>query len=150
MKPEPLTIGQVAAQAGIRTSSIRYYESVGVLPEPDRVSGQRRYPPEILTRLGFIDIAQQAGFSLDEIRELLDGSTEGQVSDRLQALARRKLPDIEELIARAEAMKGWLQAAGDCECPSLDLCVLFGDEAQSALPSGKPEAQRGAISASPS
>jgi MerR family transcriptional regulator, redox-sensitive transcriptional activator SoxR len=135
MASEPLTIGQVASQAGIRTSSIRYYESVGVLPEPDRVSGQRRYSPEVVTRLGFIDIAQQAGFSLEEIRELLDGSTEGQASDRLQALARRKLPDIEELIARAEAMKGWLQAAGDCQCPSLDLCVLFSDAAHSSLPS---------------
>jgi len=80
MTPEPLTIGQVAAQAGIRTSSIRYYESVGVLPEPDRVSGQRRYSAEILTRLGFIDVAKQAGFSLAEIRELLDGSTGEQAS----------------------------------------------------------------------
>jgi MerR family transcriptional regulator, redox-sensitive transcriptional activator SoxR len=135
MASEQLTIGQVAAQAGIRTSSIRYYESVGVLPEPERTSGQRRYSPDVLTRLGFIDIAQQAGFSLDEIRELLDGSTEGEESDRLQALARRKLPDIEELIARAEAMKDWLQAASNCQCPSLDLCLLFSDEARSSIPS---------------
>lgn len=149
MSSEPLTIGQVAAQAGVRTSSIRYYESVGVLPEPDRISGQRRYSPEVLTRLGFIDIAQQAGFSLDEIRELLDGSMQEQTSDRLQALARRKLPDIEALISHAEAMKGWLQAAGDCQCPSLDLCVLFSDAAHSSLPS-KPETQRGVISPSSS
>ncbi|MDX6603157.1 MAG: MerR family transcriptional regulator, redox-sensitive transcriptional activator SoxR [Solirubrobacterales bacterium] len=149
MASESLSIGQVAAQAGIRTSSIRYYESVGVLPEADRVSGQRRYSPEILTRLGFIDIAQQAGFSLDEIRELLDGSMQEQASDRLQDLARRKLPDIEELISRAEAMKGWLQAAGDCQCPSLDLCVLFSDAAHSSLPS-KTETQRGVISSNAS
>jgi len=135
MTPEPLTIGQVAAQAGIRTSSIRYYESVGVLPEPDRVSGQRRYSAEILTRLGFIDVAKQAGFSLAEIRELLDGSTGEQASERLQTLAQRKLPDIEELIVRAEAMKGWLQAAGDCRCPSLEFCALFSDAAQSSLQS---------------
>lgn len=133
MSSELLTIGQVAARAGIRTSSIRYYESVGVLPEPDRVSGQRRYSPEILTRLGFIDVAQQAGFSLDEIRELLDGSEEEQASDRLRGLAQRKLGDVEDLIARAEAMKGWLQAAGDCECPQLDVCLLFGDLARSSL-----------------
>lgn len=142
---ELLSIGQVANRAGIRTSSIRYYESVGVLPEPDRVSGQRRYSAEILTRLGFIDVAQQAGFSLDEIRELLDGSTEEQAPERLQTLARRKLPDIEELIARAEAMKGWLQAAGECQCPSLDICVLFGDAAHSSLQS-KTEARQDVIS----
>lgn len=135
MSSEPLSIGQVATRAGIRTSSIRYYESVGVLPEPDRVGGQRRYSPEILTRLGFIDVAQQAGFSLEEIRELLDGSSQEQASDRLQALARRKLPDIEELISRAEAMKVWLQAAGNCQCPSLDICVLFGDAGHSSLQS---------------
>lgn len=144
---ELLSIGQVAAQAGIRTSSIRYYESVGVLPEPERVSGQRRYSPEVLTRLGFIGVAQQAGFSLDEIRELLDGSMQEQASERLQELARRKLPDIEELISRAEAMKGWLQAAGDCQCPSLDICVLFSDEAHSSLPN-KTDTQRGVASAS--
>jgi MerR family transcriptional regulator, redox-sensitive transcriptional activator SoxR len=145
MSTELLSIGQVAAQAGIRTSSIRYYESVDVLPEPYRVGGQRRYSPEILTRLGFIDVAQQAGFSLEEIRELLDGSMEKQASERLQALARRKLPDIEELISRAEAMKGWLQAAGNCQCPSLDICDLFSDAAQSSLQS-KTGAHRGVVS----
>lgn len=130
-----LSIGQVAAQAGIRTSSIRYYESVGILPEAERVSGQRRYTLDVLTRLGFIDVAQQAGFSLDEIRELLDGSADERASARLQVLARRKLRDVEHLITRAEAMKGWLQAAGDCECPALDVCLLFGDVARESLQS---------------
>lgn len=124
-----LTIGQVAAQAGVRTSTIRYYESVGVLAEPERVGGQRRYPPGIVTRLAFVGVAQQAGFSLDEIRELLDGSEQDRASERLQSLAERKLPDVEGLIARAEAMKGWLEAAGNCECPTLDVCALFGDGA---------------------
>jgi MerR family transcriptional regulator, redox-sensitive transcriptional activator SoxR len=126
---QPLSIGQVAAEAGVRASSIRYYESVGVLPEPERVSGQRRYSPEILTRLRFIDVAQQAGFSLDEIRELLDGSERDQASERLRALAQRKLPDVEALISRAEAMKDWLQAADACECPTLEMCALFSETA---------------------
>ncbi len=128
-----LSIGQVATRAGLRTSSIRYYESVGVLPEPERVSGQRRYPADIVTRLGFIDVAQRAGFSLDEIRELFEASAENQASERLQSLAQRKLGDVEDLIARAEAMRGWLQAAGNCECPQLDACLLFGDEVRGAL-----------------
>jgi MerR family redox-sensitive transcriptional activator SoxR len=129
MSSQQLRIGQVAADAGMRASSIRYYESVGVLPEPERVGGQRRYSPEILTRLRFIDVAQQAGFSLDEIRELLDGSERDQASERLRALAQRKLPDVEALISRAEAMKDWLQAADGCECPTLDMCALFGETA---------------------
>jgi MerR family transcriptional regulator, redox-sensitive transcriptional activator SoxR len=125
--PELLTIGQVADRAGIRASSIRYYESVGVLPEPERIGGQRRYRPDVLTRLGFVAIAQQAGFSLEEIRELLDGSEQARVSERLQALAKGKLPEVEELIERAEAMRGWLRAASECECRSLDLCGLFAE-----------------------
>jgi MerR family redox-sensitive transcriptional activator SoxR len=123
----------VASEAGRRASSIRYYESVGLLPEPERVSGQRRYTPEVLARLGFIGVAQQAGFSLDEIRELLDGSEGGQASAQLQSLARRKLPDIEQLITRAEAMRGWLQTASDCNCADLDACALFGDTARESL-----------------
>lgn len=126
---ETLSIGEVAAAAGIQTSAIRYYESIGVLPEPERVSGQRRYEPGILNHLGFIDVAQRAGFSLDEIRKLIADSEEERASESLQELARDKLPDIEALIVRAETMKGWLEAAGTCECPTLDLCVLFAPSA---------------------
>lgn len=133
MTSESLTIGQVATQAGLRTSSIRYYESIGVLSDPERVSGQRRYSPEIFVRLGFIDVAQRAGFSLEEIRELLESSSKAQASERLQELARRKLPDVEQLIARAEAMKGWLEAANSCECPTLEMCLLFEDAADASL-----------------
>jgi MerR family transcriptional regulator, redox-sensitive transcriptional activator SoxR len=134
MATESLTIGQVAARVGLRTSSIRYYESVGVLADPERVSGQRRYSPEIFVRLGFIDVAQRAGFSLAEIRELLEGSSKSQASERLRELARRKLPDVEQLIARAESMKEWLVAADSCECPTLEMCLLFEDAAHGSLP----------------
>ncbi|MFP5388597.1 MAG: MerR family transcriptional regulator, partial [Thermoleophilia bacterium] len=131
---DQLRIGEVARRAGIRTSSIRYYESVGMLPEPDRVAGQRRYSPEILTRLRFIGVAQNAGFSLEEIGQLLDGSGQGKAADpeRLQLLARRKLPEVEELLARTEAMKSWLQAAADCKCPTLEDCALFDRPLESA------------------
>jgi MerR family redox-sensitive transcriptional activator SoxR len=122
---EQLSIGEVATRAGIRASSIRYYESVGILPAPERVAGQRRYSDEVLTRLSFIGVAQRAGFSLDEIRELLDGASEDRAPERLQELAQRKLPDVEGLIARAEAMRDWLTAAAECRCPSLESCALF-------------------------
>jgi MerR family redox-sensitive transcriptional activator SoxR len=119
------SIGEVAAEAGVAASSIRYYESVGVLPEPERVSGQRRYGPEAVQKLTVIKVAQQAGFSLAEIAELIVESGQDQPSERLQALARSKMADMEALIARAEAMKQWLQAASYCECESFDLCALF-------------------------
>jgi MerR family transcriptional regulator, redox-sensitive transcriptional activator SoxR len=121
---EKLRIGQVAEQAGLRKSAIRYYEEIGLLPEPERVSGQRVYEPSILRRLALIDVSQRAGLRLDEIRELLDAGT-APVSARLQGLARRKLPEVEALIRRAEAMRDWLKAAEGCDCQSIDECGLF-------------------------
>jgi len=91
----------------------------------ERVGGQRRYDEDTVERLGFVDVAQQAGFSLDEIRDLLEGSEKGDVSPRLQSLARRKLPEVERLIMRANAMKQWLEVATECGCSTLDVCGLF-------------------------
>ena len=64
---EELTIGEVARRAGIRTSAIRYYESVGLLPAPPRMSGRRRYDPSIVQRLAVLHLAQEAGFTMAEI-----------------------------------------------------------------------------------
>ena len=68
-----LTIGEVARRAGVATSSIRYYERIELLPKPERVGGQRRYGTDVLGKLGFIGVAQSAGFKLSEIKELIDG-----------------------------------------------------------------------------
>jgi len=119
-----MRIGEVAAQAGVNTSLIRYYDRIGLLPAPERVSGQRRYDPAVLRRLTVIDIAQRAGLSLDEIKGLLDIGTDP-LSERLQTLAARKLPEIEALIDRAERVRTWLTAATGCECQSIDDCALF-------------------------
>ncbi len=110
----------------MRASRIRYYESIGVLPAPERVSGMRRYSPDIVRRLGIIDVAQRVGFSLDEIRELL-GTESGTAHQQLRRLAARKLPDIDELIHRATAVRRWLEMTSACECASLDVCSLFDD-----------------------
>jgi len=124
-----LTIGQVAADAGINTSAIRYYERVGVLPQPERRSGQRRYTDETVRRLAVIDVAKRAGFTLDDARALL--ATEGggaPAHEQIRDLAQRKLPEVEALIQRAEAMKRWLTIASGCTCETLDVCGLFEDE----------------------
>jgi MerR family redox-sensitive transcriptional activator SoxR len=119
-----LSIGEVASQAGVATSRIRYYESIGVLPEPDRVSGRRRYSPEILRRLATIDVAQQVGFTLGEISQLLHADDEP-AHQRVQRLAERKLPDIDALIQRATAIRRWLEMTSACECESIEACSLF-------------------------
>ena len=124
-----LTIGQVAAQAGVNASAIRYYERVGLLPQPERVSGQRRYTPETIRRLGVIDVAKRAGFTLDDARALLaTGENGGAAHEEVRALAERKLPEVEALIQRAEAMKRWLTTASGCGCQTLDVCALFDGE----------------------
>jgi MerR family redox-sensitive transcriptional activator SoxR len=126
-----LRIGEVAEAAGINSSQIRYYERIGLLPAAERVSGQRRYGPAVLRRLAVIDVAQRAGLSLDEIRGLLDIGTDP-LSDRLQSLARNKLPEIESLIARAEQVHAWLTAATGCDCQTVDECALFDEAAVSS------------------
>ena len=123
-----LTIGQVAERAGVNTSHIRFYERVGVLPPPERVSGQRRYREEVLHRLSIIDVAQRAGLTLDEIAPLTGPENRSADAGRhIRELADRKLPQIDALIARAHAVKRWLQVAQSCDCASVDVCDLFVD-----------------------
>jgi MerR family transcriptional regulator, redox-sensitive transcriptional activator SoxR len=123
-----LTIGQVAERAGLNTSHIRFYESVGVLPEPPRVGGHRRYREEVLHRLSIIDVAQRAGLSLEEIAPLTGpGNRSVDASRHIRELADEKLPQIDALIARAQAVRHWLEVAQSCDCASVDVCGLFVD-----------------------
>lgn len=128
----PLSIGEVARLAGRRPSSIRYYESIGLLPAPERIAGRRRYEPDVLRLLAVIDGAQGAGLSLEEIRDLLTASGLGTpVGELLRPLAERKLPEIEALIEHARDVRRWLRAASTCECVTLDDCALLSAEAAS-------------------
>jgi MerR family transcriptional regulator, redox-sensitive transcriptional activator SoxR len=130
-----LTIGEVAARAGVNTSHIRYYERVGVLPRPERTSGRRHYGEDVLHRLAIIDVAQRAGFTLDEIRHLTGPANQGATAgERIRELAERKLPAIDTLIARAVAVKGWLEVATTCDCETVDVCSLFTDPALAPPP----------------
>jgi MerR family transcriptional regulator, redox-sensitive transcriptional activator SoxR len=123
-----LTIGQVARRAGVNTSHIRFYERVGVLPQPERVSGQRRYRDEVVHRLSIIDIAQRAGLTLEEIAPLTGpGDRTADASGHIRRIADEKLPHIEALIERAQAVKHWLEVAQSCDCQSVDVCGLFVD-----------------------
>ena len=119
-----LTISEVAKQAGIRTSAIRYYESVGLLPLPQRVGGQRRYHADILRRLAFIQAAQAVGFSVAEMQTLLhelDG--DAPLSVRWQSLAKRKLAEVDMLMQQAQSMRQMLEQGLHCSCPDLEQCI---------------------------
>ena len=124
---EGMSIGEVAERAGVRPSALRYYESVGVLPPPERVNGRRRYGGEVLEQLAVVRVAQQAGFTVAEIRALLHGfSADTPPSARWRALAREKLPEVEALVEHALGMKRLLERGLRCECMRLEDCVLVG------------------------
>jgi MerR family redox-sensitive transcriptional activator SoxR len=110
----------------MRPSALRYYESIGVLPNPQRESGQRRYEAGVLQRIEFIQAAKRAGFSMEEMKLLLGiPETETPYSERLQELAREKLAELEEWIIHAQAIKKVLEAGLDCRCANPEDCSLF-------------------------
>jgi MerR family transcriptional regulator, redox-sensitive transcriptional activator SoxR len=121
-----MPIGEVADRAGMSTSRIRFYEARGLLPEPERVGGKRRYHEEVLRRLAIIDAAQRVGFTLEEIRDLL-GSRDELAHERLRQLAVLKLPELDDLIARATSVRRVLKICSRCDCESIDACRMFDE-----------------------
>ena len=125
---ELFTIGEVVQRTGKAASTIRYYEEIGLVSPPERISGRRRYPSEIVRELAIIETAQRAGLSLQEIRLLLEASPVDRGStERLRQVAERKLPELNEVIARAQVVRGWLEDAAFCHCPTLNNCPLFDE-----------------------
>lgn len=114
-----MKIGEVAKSAGVRTSAIRYYERIGLLPSPQRTGGRRKYTDDVLLRLGVIRFAQECGFTLGEIRVLFAGR---RYSARLQQLARDKVTELEGVIGRARGMQSLLKGALRCKCLTLEEC----------------------------
>ena len=114
-------IGQVAKESGLAASAIRFYEQAGVLPKPVRAAGRRQYDPSILERLAVLERARACGFSLAEIRRLFYGFPHGTPpSARWQALARRKLAELEQLEANIAATREMLLRP--CSCRDLAEC----------------------------
>lgn len=102
-----MQIGTVARRSGVTVETIRYYERIGLLPEAPRSrSGYRRFDEDAVRRLRFVQRAQALGFSLEEIRELVDLRTDSQATaGDVAARARAKLEDIEGKIADLERMR---------------------------------------------
>ena len=93
-----LKIGEVSKQSGIGIEALRFYEKSGLLDKPSRTySGYRVYGPEILERLAFIKRAQALGFSLDEIRRIVDDARTGQSPcDEVREIVARRLGELDE------------------------------------------------------
>jgi MerR family redox-sensitive transcriptional activator SoxR len=120
-----MSIGQVAKRAGLAPSAIRYYEREGLVPETQRLGGKRRYADDVLIRLALIRVAQNAGFTIAEVRTLIDGFPDGTPpGDRWKDLARRKLPEVDALIARLRTVRVVLEESLRCDCLTLDACAV--------------------------
>ncbi|MES0828199.1 MerR family transcriptional regulator [Ruegeria sp. SCP11] len=106
-----LTIGTLGKKTGTKVQTIRYYEQIGLMPEPGRTEGgQRRYGHTELDRLAFIRHSRQLGFSLEAIRELLDLSDDpDRPCHEADSIARRQLKQIEQRMARLEALRTELE-----------------------------------------
>jgi MerR family copper efflux transcriptional regulator len=113
-----LKISEVAERGGVNLQTIRYYEREGLLLKPPRLpSGYRVFPDDAVNRVRFIKRAQELGFSLAEIRELLSIRIDPkkECSD-VKGLAQTKIADIEEKIRTLEAMKRLLNGLTEM-CP---------------------------------
>ncbi|ATP29561.1 MerR family transcriptional regulator [Chromobacterium violaceum] len=120
-----MKIGELAKRSGMAASAIRFYESKGLLQSASRqANGYRDYPPETAAVLSIIRDAQQSGFSLDEIRQILPAGVSSWRHDELLATLRRKVVDIESLQARLAQNKSHIQSLiqlieskpGDMDC----------------------------------
>ena len=124
-----MRIGAAAEQAGVNVQTLRYYERRGLLPRPPRrTSGYREFPDEAVRVVRFVKRAQDLGFTLDEIEELLRlRSDKRRDRARVRSVATRRVLDIDRRIAELQAMRHALSHLVYCceegstlECPIIE------------------------------
>lgn len=118
---EELTIGELASRFGLATHVLRHWEQAGLLTPAHRVNGRRRYTTDHVTRIAIIVRSKAAGFSLPEIREVLDASD----GSTRRALLRTKREELDRRIAQAAAQQAIIDHI--LECPNADFmhCGTF-------------------------
>ncbi len=123
-----LSIGTLAKRTGTKVETIRYYEQIGLLPEPERSrGGQRRYREADLDRLAFVRHARQLGFALEAIRELLVLADDPHQSCAdADSIARRQLKQVEQRLSRLRALQIELQRMiEECRGESVSECRVL-------------------------
>ncbi len=122
-------IGDVAERTGLAVSALRYYDRLGLLGAVPRRAGARRFPSTALRRLALIRAAQEAGFSLAEIKLLLDQRPDASVRQQWEALAARRLPELDALITRLSRLRETVADCLACGCLSLATCAMLQPQA---------------------
>lgn len=123
-----MTIGQLSKAGGVKVTTIRYYESIGLMGEPDRSdSGQRLYSDEAVHRLSFIRHARDLGFPMDAVRELMKLQTEpGSDCSAVDAIARDHLNDVRKRLGQLEALEAELKRMiSKCEGGEVGECRVM-------------------------
>lgn len=135
MSDQQLSIGELARRAGVATSTLRYYEELGLLPAPPRVSGQRRYPESTVGLVGIILLLRDVGFSLAEQKALM--ASRAVALDHWRRLARRKLAELDEQIAKARTAREAIHHALRCQHQDILQCPNFASVIAARL-AGRP------------
>ncbi|HXP27768.1 MAG TPA: MerR family transcriptional regulator [Steroidobacteraceae bacterium] len=121
-----LLIGEVARRAGLSTSALRYYERVGLLPPPARISKRRMYDSKVLGRIRIILLALDAGFTVKETRTFLSGyPLTTAPAERWRALAAKKLVELDTQITRLAQMKSILNDSFQSRCVRIEDCEKY-------------------------
>jgi len=129
-----MRIGEVAGSVGVETSAIRYYESIGVLPEPDRTqSGYRSYSDADVGRMRFVTLARSLGVGLDDIRQILALRDEGEapcgyvrgVLDRQVVAVKQRIEQLEELSVELDRLQRAARSLPDTSASDPCVCHLL-------------------------
>ena len=124
-----LTIGEVARQTDTPASTLRYYESIGLLSPPERVNGRRIYASSIIRQVAAVRRAQDAGWTLSEIKEIIHGFPKSTpFSERWRQMATKKEAELDAIIRQAERAKKFLRRGSECGCDTLDSCDVLGQD----------------------
>jgi DNA-binding transcriptional MerR regulator len=135
MSDRLLTIGELARRAGVATSALRYWEDLGLLPTAARIAGQRRYPESAVGLVGLILLLRDVGFSLAEQKALM--AARAVALDDWRRLARRKLADLDDQIAKAQAAREAIEHALRCPHEDIRQCPNFASVITARL-AGQP------------
>lgn len=127
MDEEWLTIGQVAARAGLAPSALRFYEAEGLIRARRSGGGQRRFHRDVLRRIAFVRVAQRVGLTIGEVRDALAAlpSERTPTKDDWARLSRGWKPRLDEQIATLERLRDRLTSCIGCGCLSFKACALY-------------------------
>ena len=129
-----LSIGQLADRTGLAVSAIRFYDSIGLVKANRNAGGQRQFQRSDIRRLSFVLIAQQLGFTLEEIREQLDALPDQRTPTLRdwQRMSRQFKQNIDQRIDALERLRERLSGCIGCGCLSLKRCSLYNPNDRAA------------------